>query len=59
MPPSTNSVEPVTYSASGPASQAIARLGLDRRWMRPALIYAMGSLAAYWSVERIGAVLAP
>ena len=36
---------------------AIGRLGLDRRWMRPALIYAMGSLAAYWSVERIGAVL--
>ena len=24
-----------------------------------ALIYAMGSLAAYWSIERIGAVLAP
>ncbi|MFL5306184.1 MAG: HupE/UreJ family protein [Polyangia bacterium] len=38
---------------------AIARFGLDRRWMRPALIYTMGSLAAYWSVERIGAVLAP
>ena len=38
---------------------AIGRLGLDRRWMRPALVYAMGSLAAYWSVERIGAVLRP
>ncbi|HVY36519.1 MAG TPA: HupE/UreJ family protein [Polyangia bacterium] len=35
------------------------RLGGDRRWLRPALIYAMGSLAAYWSVERISAVLAP
>ncbi|HVT09576.1 MAG TPA: HupE/UreJ family protein [Polyangia bacterium] len=38
---------------------AVGRLGGDRGWMRPALIYAMGTAAAYWSVERIGAVLAP
>ncbi len=32
------------------------RLRLRRGWMRPGLIYAMGGLAAYWSIDRIGAV---
>ncbi|HXT97227.1 MAG TPA: HupE/UreJ family protein, partial [Polyangia bacterium] len=33
------------------------RLRLARAWMRPGLIYAMGSLAAYWTIDRLGAVL--
>ncbi len=33
------------------------RLRVARRWMRPGLIYAMGSLAAFWSIDRIKAVL--
>jgi hydrogenase/urease accessory protein HupE len=32
-------------------------LSLDRVWVRRGLIYAMGSLAAFWSLDRIGAVL--
>jgi hydrogenase/urease accessory protein HupE len=34
----------------------VTRLRLARPWMRPGLIYAMGSLAAYWSLDRIGAI---
>jgi hydrogenase/urease accessory protein HupE len=34
-----------------------ARLRAQRPWMRRGLIYAMGGLAAYWSIDRIGAVL--
>jgi len=37
----------------------IARAGLGRPWMRPGIIYAMGSVAAAWSLERVAAVLAP
>jgi hydrogenase/urease accessory protein HupE len=33
-----------------------ARLRADRGWMRTAIIYAMGSLAAFWSLDRIRAV---
>lgn len=33
------------------------RLRLARAWMRPGLVYAMGSLAAYWTINRLGAVL--
>jgi hydrogenase/urease accessory protein HupE len=33
-----------------------ARLRLTREWMRPGLVYAMGSLAAFWSIDRIRAV---
>jgi hypothetical protein len=33
-----------------------ARLRLARPWMRPALVYAMGSLAAYWTIDRLGPV---
>jgi hydrogenase/urease accessory protein HupE len=33
------------------------RLRLARAWMRPGIIYAMGSLAAYWTIDRLGAVL--
>ena len=32
------------------------RLHLARDWMRPGLIYAMGSLAAFWSIDRVRAV---
>jgi hydrogenase/urease accessory protein HupE len=32
------------------------RLHLQRDWTRRGLIYAMGSLAAFWSLERIGAI---
>jgi hydrogenase/urease accessory protein HupE len=32
------------------------RLRINRDWMRSVLVYAMGSLAAYWSIDRIGAV---
>jgi len=32
------------------------RLRVQRAWMRPGLIYAIGGLAAYWSIDRIGAV---
>jgi HupE / UreJ protein len=32
------------------------RLRINRDWMRSGLVYAMGSLAAYWSIDRIGAV---
>ena len=32
------------------------RLHISRGWMRSGLVYAMGSLAAYWSIDRIGAV---
>ncbi len=38
------------------ARALVARLGLRRAWMRPALVYAMGSLAAYWTIDRLGAV---
>ena len=34
----------------------ITRLRLDRAWMRSGLIYAMGGLAAFWSIDRIGAL---
>lgn len=34
----------------------LTRLGLDRDWARRGLIYAMGGLAAFWSIDRIGAV---
>jgi hydrogenase/urease accessory protein HupE len=33
------------------------RLGLRRAWLRPGVIYAMGALAASWSLERIAAVI--
>jgi hydrogenase/urease accessory protein HupE len=32
------------------------RLRLARPWMRSGLVYAMGSLAAFWSLDRIGSV---
>ena len=35
----------------------VTRLRLERDGMRRGLIYAMGSIAAYWSLDRIGAVL--
>jgi hydrogenase/urease accessory protein HupE len=35
----------------------VRRLRLARHWMRPGLIYAMGSLAAFWSLDRIRAVV--
>lgn len=35
----------------------VRRLRLARPWMRPGLVYAMGSLAAYWTIDRLGAVL--
>ena len=35
----------------------LRRLHVARRWMRPGLIYAMGSLAAFWSIDRIKAVI--
>jgi hydrogenase/urease accessory protein HupE len=34
----------------------VRRLRLARAWMRPGLVYAMGSLAAFWSIDRIRAV---
>jgi hydrogenase/urease accessory protein HupE len=33
------------------------RLGLRRAWLRPGLVYAMGAIAASWSLERIVAVV--
>ncbi len=35
----------------------VRRLRLTRDWMRPGVIYAMGSLAAFWSIDRVRAVL--
>jgi hydrogenase/urease accessory protein HupE len=35
----------------------VRRLQVGRAWMRPGLVYAMGSLAAFWSIDRIRAVL--
>ena len=37
----------------------IARAGLRRSWMRSGVIYAMGSVAAAWSLQRVAALLAP
>jgi hypothetical protein len=37
---------------------AAGRLRLQRPWLRRGLIYAMGSTAAFWSLDRIAAVLA-
>ena len=34
----------------------LAAFRLDRDWMRRGLIYAMGGLAACWSIDRLGAV---
>jgi hydrogenase/urease accessory protein HupE len=34
----------------------IVRLGLQRAWLRPSVIYALGTLAACWSLERVAAV---
>jgi hypothetical protein len=34
----------------------LARLNLQRAWLYRALIYAMGSVAAFWSLERIALV---
>ena len=34
----------------------VRRLRLARHWMRPGLIYAMGSLAAFWSIDRVRTV---
>ena len=31
-------------------------LRLDRAWLRSGLVYAMGGLAAFWSIDRIGAL---
>jgi hydrogenase/urease accessory protein HupE len=33
------------------------RLRVQRPWMRSGIIYAMGSVAAFWSLDRIGALL--
>jgi len=33
-----------------------ARAGLRKAWFRPGLLYAMGSIAAAWSLERVAAV---
>jgi hydrogenase/urease accessory protein HupE len=35
---------------------SVRRLNLARDWMRPGLICAMGSLAAFWSIDRVRAV---
>jgi hydrogenase/urease accessory protein HupE len=35
----------------------VRRLDLARGWMRPGVVYAMGSLAAFWSIDRVRAVL--
>jgi hydrogenase/urease accessory protein HupE len=35
----------------------VRRLHLARDWMRPSLIYAMGSLAAFWSIDRISSAI--
>jgi hypothetical protein len=34
----------------------IARLGWQRAWLRSSVIYAMGTLAACWSLQRVAAV---
>jgi len=34
----------------------VRRLHFARAWMRPGLIYAMGSLAAFWSIDRMRAL---
>jgi hydrogenase/urease accessory protein HupE len=34
----------------------VKRLHVARAWMRPVLIYGMGSLAAFWSIDRLRAV---
>ena len=36
---------------------AAQRLRLQRPWLRRGLVYAMGSIAAFWSLDRIAAVL--
>jgi hydrogenase/urease accessory protein HupE len=34
----------------------VRHLRVERAWMRPGLVYAIGGLASYWSIDRIGAV---
>lgn len=36
----------------------VARVGLQKAWLRSGLLYGMGSLAAAWSIERMAAVFA-
>jgi hypothetical protein len=36
-----------------------ARLQFERAWLRPSIVYAMGGLAAFWSLDRIAAIVAP
>jgi hydrogenase/urease accessory protein HupE len=36
--------------------ELVTRLRLARAWMRPGLIYVMGCTAAFWSLDRIGAI---
>lgn len=36
----------------------VTRVGWSRAWLRPGVLYAMGSVAAAWSIERVAAVFA-
>jgi hydrogenase/urease accessory protein HupE len=38
------------------AGLGVARLGLRRAWLRPSVIYAMGTLAACWTIERVATI---
>ncbi len=43
-------------AAVGVVGLLAARLRLERAWLHRSVVYAMGGVAAYWSLERIGAV---
>ena len=34
-----------------------ARFRLERSWLRPSVIYAIGGIAAFWSLDRIAGML--
>jgi hydrogenase/urease accessory protein HupE len=34
----------------------VLRLRLERSWQRPSLVYAMGGIAAFWSLDRVAAL---
>jgi len=46
-------------SAGGLAARALAqRLRVARPWMGRGFVYAMGAIAAFWSLDRLAAVFA-
>jgi hydrogenase/urease accessory protein HupE len=36
--------------------ELVSRTKLERSWLRPSIVYAMGGLAAFWTIDRVRAV---